>query len=122
MPQSTAWSICGIDTLDADLTLSRVVPWGRSGALAPVSVASSVAPTAGSVMNLLADDSTIVSFAAGDVRQPGFSLTFTFSEPVELWGFRFAGPSPSTWPLRHSVRGGLAACSVSAVDWQGVAV
>ncbi len=122
MPQSTAWSICGIDTLDADLTLSRVVPWGRSGALAPVSVASSVAPTAGSVVNLLADDSTTVSFAAGDVRQPGFSLTFTFSEPVELWGFRFAGPRPSTWPLRHSVRAGLAACSVSAVDWQGVDV
>ena len=119
---STSWSICGIDTDGHDLTLSRLVAWGESGALVPTSVASALTPIAGTVDNLLEDDATTVTFAAADVRQPGFLITFEFAEPVELWGWRMAAPTQTGWPRMHAVQTGEHVQFLGWLEWQGSGV
>lgn len=122
MPQSTIWSICGIDTFDADLTLSQLIPWGATGALVPESVSCNFPAAQGVIDNVLTADLSSVTFAAQSVKASSFAITFTFSTAVEVWGFRFAGPSATTWPYRHSVRSGSQACTVPAVVWRGTDV
>lgn len=122
MPHSTTWSICGIDTLGSALTLSRLIPWGRDGVLVPQSVSCNFPATQGDISNVLTEDSTSVTFDESSVRASSFAITFTFPQAVEVWGFRFAGPSAITWPFKHAVRAGLPACTVAAVAWQGVDV
>ncbi len=117
---STSWSICGIDTDGHDLTLSRLVAWGEAGELVPVSVASTLPPIAGAIDNLLVDDATTVTFAAADVRQPGFSITFEFAEPVELWGWRMAALTRAGWPRMHAVRAGEHVQFLGQLEWQGI--
>ena len=119
---STSWSICGIDTDGHDLTLSRLVAWGEAGELVPVSVVSTLPPIAGAIDNLLVDDATTVTFAAADVRQPGFSITFEFAEPVELWGWRMAAPTQTGWPRMHAVSAGEHVQFLGGVEWQGIGV
>ena len=119
---STSWSICGIDTDGHDLTLSRLVAWGESGALVPTSVASALTPIAGTVDNLLEDDATTVTFAAADVRQPGFLITFEFAEPVELWGWRMAALTRTGWPRMHAVSAGEHVQFLGRLEWQGIGV
>ena len=116
---STSWSICGIDTDGHDLTLSRLVAWGEAGELVPVSVASTLPPIAGAIDNLLVDDATTVTFAAADVRQPGFSITFEFAEPVELWGWRMAALTRAGWPRMHAVSAGEHVQFLGQLEWQG---
>ena len=117
---STSWSICGIDTDGHDLTLSRLVAWGEAGELVPTSVASALTPIAGTVDNLLEDDATTVTFAAADVRQPGFLITFEFAEPVELWGWRMAALTRAGWPRMHAVRAGEHVQFLGQLEWQGI--
>ena len=117
---STSWSICGIDTDGHDLTLSRLVAWGEAGELVPVSVASTLPPIAGAIDNLLVDDATTVTFAAADVRQPGFSITFEFAEPVELWGWRMAALTRAGWPRMHAVSAGEHVQFLGQLEWQGI--
>ena len=117
---STSWSICGIDTDGHDLTLSRLVAWGEAGELVPVSVASTLPPIAGAIDNLLVDDATTVTFAAADVRQPGFSITFEFAEPVELWGWRMAALTRAGWPRMHAVKAGEHVQFLGQLEWQGI--
>ena len=116
---STSWSICGIDTDGHDLTLSRLVAWGEAGELVPVSVASTLPPIAGAIDNLLVNDATTVTFAAADVRQPGFSITFEFAEPVELWGWRMAALTRTGWPRMHAVSAGEHVQFLGRLEWQG---
>ena len=117
---STSWSICGIDTDGHDLNLSRLVAWGEAGELVPVSVASTLPPIAGAIDNLLVDGATTVTFAAADVRQPGFSITFEFAEPVELWGWRMAAPTRTGWPRMHAVSAGEHVQFLGRLEWQGI--
>ena len=117
---STSWSICGIDTDGHDLTLSRLVAWGEAGELVPVSVASTLPPIAGAIDNLLVNDATTVTFEAADVRQPGFSITFEFAEPVELWGWRMAAPTQTGWPRMHAVKAGEHVQFLGQLEWQGI--
>ena len=117
---STSWSICGIDTDGHDLNLSRLVAWGEAGELVPVSVASTLPPIAGAIDNLLVNDATTVTFAAADVRQPGFSITFEFAEPVELWGWRMAAPTQTGWPRMHAVQTGEHVQFLGWLEWQGI--
>ena len=117
---STSWSICGVDTDGHDLTLSRLVAWGEAGELVPVSVASTLPPIAGAIDNLLVDDATTATFAAADVRRPGFSITFEFAEPVELWGWRMAAPTRAGWPRMHAVKAGEHVQFLGQLEWQGI--
>ena len=117
---STSWSICGIDTDGHDLTLSRLVAWGEAGELVPASVVSTLPPIVGAIDNLLVDDATTVTFAAADVRQPGFSITFEFAEPVELWGWRMAAPTQTGWPRMHAVQTGEHVQFLGRLEWQGI--
>ena len=117
---STSWSICGIDTDGHDLNLSRLVAWGEAGELVPVSVASTLPPIAGTIDNLLVDDATTVTFAAADVRQPGFSIAFEFAEPVELWGWRMAALTRAGWPRMHAVSAGEHVQFLGQLEWQGI--
>ena len=117
---STSWSICGIDTDGHDLTLSRLVAWGETGELVPASVVSTLPPIAGAIDNLLVDDATTVTFAAADVRQPGFLITFEFAEPVELWGWRMAAPTQTGWPRMHAVQTGEHVQFLGWLEWQGI--
>ena len=117
---STSWSICGIDTDGHDLNLSRLVAWGEAGELVPVSVASTLPPIAGAIDNLFVNDATTVTFAAADVRQPGFSITFEFAEPVELWGWRMAALTRAGWPRMHAVKAGEHVQFLGQLEWQGI--
>ena len=117
---STSWSICGIDTDGHDLTLSRLVAWGESGELVPTTVVSAIPPITGTVDNLLVDDATTVTFAAADVRQPGFLITFEFAEPVELWGWRMAALTRTGWPRMHAVSAGEHVQFLGRLEWQGI--
>ena len=116
---STSWSICGIDTDGHDLTLSRLVAWGEAGELVPTTVVSAIPPITGTVDNLLVDDATTVTFAAADVRQPGFLITFEFAEPVELWGWRMAALTRTGWPRMHAVSAGEHVQFLGRLEWQG---
>ena len=122
MANSTTWSICGIDTMGSALTLSQLLPWGRDGALVPQSVSCNFPAAQGDISNVLTADSASVTFDEASVRASSFAITFTFAHAVEVWGFRFAGPSAIAWPFRHAVRPGLPACTVGAVAWHGVDV
>ncbi|KUF37927.1 hypothetical protein AS359_04220 [Comamonas kerstersii] len=119
---STSWSICGIDTDGHDLTLSRLVAWGEAGELVPASVVSTLPPIAGAIDNLLVDGATTVTFAAADVRQPGFLITFEFAEPVELWGWRMAALTRAGWPRMHAVKAGEHVQFLGQLEWQGIGV
>lgn len=114
---STTWHIQGIDTDGRDLVLSQIQPWSASGEEIPLSITSTFPPTSGALDDLLIADSTECVFAAADVQKPGFAIVFTFNTAVDLWGFRFAGPSPDTWLLRHIVVAGGQAAALTRVPW-----
>lgn len=119
---AATFRVTGIETQGADLILSRLLPWGASGAMTLLSVTATLAPASGSVDNLLLDDPSTVRFAAADVRQPGFALTITVAEASGLWGIRFAGPSPTTWVFGHLLNGPAGSCALAAVKWLGADV
>lgn len=112
---STTWRIQGIDTGGQDLVLSQIQPWSTSGAVVPLTITSTFPPVSGSLDDLLIADSTACVFAAADVQKPGFDIEFTFAGPEALSGFRFAGPSPTTWPLMHSVFAGTTGQTLASV-------
>jgi hypothetical protein len=114
---STTWQIRGVDTLGQDLVLSRIVPWGALGAITPTAISSTFAPISGALANLAVDSSAQCVFAGVDVQKPGFAIEFTFAQEVDLWGFRFAGPSASTWPVQHAVATGVLSASLKCVQW-----
>lgn len=119
---STIWRLQGIDTQGNDLVLRRIVPWASSGELVPLSITSRFAPTSGVLANLLLDDASECVFAAADVYKPGFAIEFTFATPVDLWGFRFAGPSAATWPTAHIASDTTLAASLPSVQFSGAGV
>lgn len=119
---SATWQIRGIDTLGRDLVLSRLVPWGAAGAVTPLTITSTMAPTSGDVVSLLVDDTAQCVFAAADVQKPGFAIEFTFAQAVDLWGFRFAGPSAVTWPAAHAVMAAGLVAPLPAVPFLGAGV
>lgn len=114
---SETWSLTGIDTQGLDLVLSQIQPWSASGAVTPVGIQSSAVPRSGVVTDLSDSSVSQVVFSAEDVWAPGFTITFSFSEPVDLWGFRFAGPSAATWPKRHTLSSGDKRCPRNRVPW-----
>ena len=114
---STTWRMIGIDTQGADLVLTQIQPWSANGAVVPVGIQSSIAPKSGALTDLLDATASAVTFSAEDVWAPGFEITLTFSDPVDLWGFRFAGPSATTWPKRHVIAAGNIACQRNRVLW-----
>lgn len=114
---STTWRIQGLDTLGHDLALRQIAPWSATGLAAPTEITSTFAPTTGNIGALLIDDGTECVFSKEDVQKPGFRIEITFSEPVDLWGFRFAGPSGDTWPSQHLVATGALAATLRRVQW-----
>lgn len=117
MALSSIWIIKGIDARGADLLLSRIVPWGINGALTPISINSSLKPVDGLVSDLILDNHSLCRFASNDVYQPGFFISFEFAEPVDIFGFRFAGPSPQMWLYRHQISDGFNTCTLEGVPW-----
>lgn len=114
---SVQWQIRGIDTQGADLVLTRCVPWA-DGTAEPQSITSTHPPASGTVDALFGGGVECV-FSAEVVRLPGFAITFHFSSAVELWGFRFEGPSPQQWPLRYAVASGDGlGYSITDTEWR----
>ncbi|MDH0373534.1 hypothetical protein N7340_17440 [Comamonas aquatica] len=118
MPQAQTWYLRSVDTQGEDLILSRLLPWAAGAAVLPVSIAASLPPLEGSVDNLLQDDDSACRFAAKDVASPGFYIAVTFASAVEVWGFRFAGPSATTWIRAHILVAGAAAADLGGIRWQ----
>lgn len=116
--QSSAWGIQGVDIRDGgDLVLRRLVAWGAGGEIVPVSITSTYPPVSGSLDFLLNNDGLECAFSSSDLSQVNFKIEMTFDSPVELYGFRFAGPSEKSLPVRHTLVAQERACTVGAVQW-----
>jgi len=50
--------------------------------------------------------------------RPAFIFAVTFASAVEVWGFRFAGPSATTWIRAHILVAGAAAADLGGIRWQ----
>ena len=87
MPASNVWRITAVNTQGADLVLSRLrLLTGGIRVDAGAVISCSHTPKAGELWQLMDDSAATCTFAAGDVRQPGFQLTFTLPDPLEVDG------------------------------------
>lgn len=86
MATAKRWRITSLTTVaGGDLTLSRLM-LGMDGA--PVAgtpvISSSVPPASGALVNLLDDSASTCTFAAQDVRAPGFWIELEFASAVNV--------------------------------------
>ena len=92
---SKIWRMVGLDTDHRDLILSSIGLYTGASKLTGAVVASSHEP----VMGVLADveagvPGAVCAFSARDVASPGFHIQWAFSEDMDPWCVRMAGPDP----------------------------
>ena len=101
MPAAQYWRINQCETYAGnDLVLSELALYaGETRIDGTATVSSTLAPIAGVLANLADGNfATTATFAAHDVRLPGFAITFDFGEsPQDVTAIGFAGPTQAAF-------------------------
>ena len=133
MPAARYWRLVAIEAHGgADLELSALHLYDAAGrADAAATIASSIAPTTGTLAALQDEDTaSSCRFAAAAVRAPGFAITWDFGagNTADVLAPRLAGPSRDTFlagcTLQYSLDGQLWQWQAGFArwDWPGVGV
>lgn len=121
MPASNVWRITAVNTQGADLVLSRLrLLAGGIRVDAGAVISCSHTPKAGELWQLMDDSAEACTFAAGDVRQPGFQIVFTLPTDVNTDGLELGLVLPSAIPVALRLEYLAAGQFVVLQDYVGV--